>query len=227
MQADVQSQQITLGTRSRPKRAASETPEARERRLAAARSYAAANRERIAAYKREWCQANPAKLIDYQRRSYDQNGAEIRSRANAWRLANIERKRLSNKAWADANADKALESSRQSKRRKRQDASFRLCKSVSELMRVSLRGDKDGASWETLVGYTRAALVNHIERQFVDGMSWSNYGQWHIDHIIPQSSFRFRDQHDPEFIACWALSNLRPLWATDNIRKRDRRLHLI
>ena len=32
-------------------------------------------------------------------------------------------------------------------------------------------------------------LKEHIEKQFVDGMSWDNWGEWHIDHIKPVSKF--------------------------------------
>ncbi len=44
-------------------------------------------------------------------------------------------------------------------------------------------------------------------------------GAWHIDHIIPKSSFSFQNNTDQGFKKCWALSNLQPLWAIDNIRK--------
>jgi 5-methylcytosine-specific restriction endonuclease McrA len=46
---------------------------------------------------------------------------------------------------------------------------------------------------------------------------------WHIDHIIPISSFSFSSPEDPEFKAAWALTNLRPLWAAQNISKGAKR----
>jgi hypothetical protein len=58
-------------------------------------------------------------------------------------------------------------------------------------------------------------------------MSWENYGDWHIDHIVPLSSFTFTGVDDPEIRIAWALSNLRPIWAKENIKKRDKRLFLI
>lgn len=50
-------------------------------------------------------------------------------------------------------------------------------------------------------------------------MTWENYGKngWHIDHIIPKSFFKFDSQEHPAFKACWALSNLQPLWETTKI----------
>ena len=67
------------------------------------------------------------------------------------------------------------------------------------------------------VGYTRDDLLRHLEAQFTKGMSWNNKGQWHIDHIKPKNLF---DPTNPDDMrACWSLSNLRPLWGSDNCRR--------
>lgn len=71
-----------------------------------------------------------------------------------------------------------------------------------------------------LVGCTRLELQAHLERQFKQGMSWLNYGQWHIDHIRPCCSFDLRDPEQQ--YACFHFSNLQPLWAVDNLRKQGR-----
>lgn len=86
---------------------------------------------------------------------------------------------------------------------------------------------KGGKSWQQLVGYKTPDLARHLERQFLPGMTWDNYGEWHVDHIVPVASFNFSSPDDPDFRACWALTNLRPLWSGDNIRKSDNRLHLL
>lgn len=52
-------------------------------------------------------------------------------------------------------------------------------------------------------------------------------GEWHIDHIIPKSSFDYQTPDDDAFKAAWALTNLRPLWSSENLRKKAKRLHLI
>lgn len=70
-----------------------------------------------------------------------------------------------------------------------------------------------------LLGYTADDLRSHLEAQFEDGMTWENYGlygdKWHVDHIRPVSSFKL-----PEELAdCFALKNLQPLWAIDNLTK--------
>ena len=81
------------------------------------------------------------------------------------------------------------------------------------------RGITKGGKTFEILGYTPTDLMNHLESQFVEGMSWDNRGEWHIDHIRPISSFDFDSTDHPDFKECWALSNLQPLWASDNIKK--------
>lgn len=100
---------------------------------------------------------------------------------------------------------------------------LRLHHSVARRIREQLQRQsisKAGRRVETLIGYSIHDLKRHLEHLFVPGMSWENYGSaWHIDHIRPRASFRFVSLKDPAFKSCWALTNLQPLWAEDNIRK--------
>lgn len=109
------------------------------------------------------------------------------------------------------------------------DPSLRLRFRISVAMRSSLRGRKDFEQWQDLVGYTAEDLRQHLERQFLSGMTWQAFlaGRIEVDHIIPVASFDFTKPDDDDFKACWALANLRPLWTTDNRKKRDRRFHLV
>lgn len=80
--------------------------------------------------------------------------------------------------------------------------------------------------------YTIKELKQHLELQFEQWMTWKNHGvynkktwndndpstwKWQIDHIIPKSDFTYFSMEDEEFKKCWALSNLRPLSAKQNI----------
>ena len=63
------------------------------------------------------------------------------------------------------------------------------------------------------VKYFRA----YLESKFSDGMTWDNYGKWHIDHIKPCATF---DLSIPsEQCACFHYTNMQPLWSMDNYRK--------
>lgn len=95
------------------------------------------------------------------------------------------------------------------------------------MVRNGLKGGKAGRSWKALVGYTLDDLAAHLERQFLPKMTWANMGRWHIDHILPRSMFTYETAEDEGFKACWALSNLRPLWGRDNLKKSDTRTHLL
>jgi hypothetical protein len=69
------------------------------------------------------------------------------------------------------------------------------------------------------IGCSALELKKHIESLFVNEMSWDNYGThgWHIDHILPCSLFDLRNSEERE--VCFHYTNLRPLWAKDNIKK--------
>ncbi|MDK4727471.1 hypothetical protein [Rhizobium phaseoli] len=110
--------------------------------------------------------------------------------------------------------------------KKRKDPRVRLDYRISQLVRSGLY-NKNGRTWESLVGYSVDKLYAHLERQFLPGMSWENMGAWHVDHILPRSMFTYDTPDCPDFKACWAITNLRPLWAEDNLKKSDNRTHLI
>ena len=85
----------------------------------------------------------------------------------------------------------------------------------------ALRKNKAGRKWESLIGYTVADLKKHIEKQFKKGMTWERFmnGEIHIDHKIPKVAFNYKSPSDPDFHKCWALKNLQPMWAVDNLIK--------
>ena len=84
----------------------------------------------------------------------------------------------------------------------------------------AIRGRKGGRRWQTILGYAVDDLMARLSARFKPGMTWENYGQWHVDHIVPKAAFAYTKETDAAFRACWALSNLQPLWATENMRKQ-------
>jgi hypothetical protein len=51
-------------------------------------------------------------------------------------------------------------------------------------------------------------------------MTWQNYGSaWHIDHILPLSSYDLADPNQQR--EAFHYTNLQPLWAHDNMAKSD------
>ena len=97
--------------------------------------------------------------------------------------------------------------------------SRRVRNATSARVWAALKGRTDGRLFSRL-GYSVEELMGHLATRFQPGMTWENYGRWHVDHIRPCAAF---DQSDPmQFGECWALDNLQPLWASDNIRKGAR-----
>lgn len=70
---------------------------------------------------------------------------------------------------------------------------------------------------ELLIGCTSESFLRYFESRFTQGMNWDNYGEWHIDHIIPCSSFNLNNTK--EQLTCFNYTNLQPLWATSDIAK--------
>lgn len=57
-----------------------------------------------------------------------------------------------------------------------------------------------------------------LESKFIDGMSWNNYGEWHLDHIIPISWAK----NEEEIFKLNHCTNFQPLWRIDNLKKGNR-----
>lgn len=84
---------------------------------------------------------------------------------------------------------------------------------------ISSAGGKKQSTTMKLTGIDSDGLVRWLEGQFVDGMSWENHGEWHVDHIIPCAAFDLTDADQQR--VCFHYTNLRPLWGAENLVKRD------
>jgi hypothetical protein len=177
--------------------------------------------EKNRARARAWAKANPERAKAAAIAGYQANRAERIAKASAWNAANRDRRREISSQSAKRLRAEHPERFKEAKRKRSEVAGARVNDAVSAYIRICLRGRKAGASWEGIVGFTLAELMNHLEARFADGMTFDNYGEWHIDHIRPVASFQFESSADEQFKECWALSNLQPLWAVENVRKNS------
>lgn len=112
----------------------------------------------------------------------------------------------------------------QDKLRRNKDPNYRIASNLRSRLSKAISQDRKEGSAVRDLGCTLEQFRSHIENQFVDNMSWDNYGhgkdKWNIDHIIPLSSF---DLTDPEQlkVACH-YTNLQPMWHLQNISKGAR-----
>jgi len=145
--------------------------------------------------------------------------ARHRKAAHRWRIKHPEKSRAACRQWS--NTHLAHEKQRRKiKHQKLYSTSQGILHSrMRTALLAALRENKAGRHWETLVGYSVLALKQHLEKLFMKGMNWNNLGLWHIDHIIAQCHFQYSTPEDPEFQACWKLSNLQPMWGPENQAK--------
>ena len=138
--------------------------------------------------------------------------------------ANKDKYEIKKKQWKEANLEKVQLYHREYARERMKNPIHRMQKNVSANVSNSLRRakvSKNGKFWN-MIGYSADELKVHLENLFTKGMTWDNYGEWHIDHVKPKSLFEIKNFGDREFMACWSLENLQPLWAQDNIRKGNK-----
>jgi hypothetical protein len=114
--------------------------------------------------------------------------------------------------------------------RRKNDPIFRIRCNISRIIAHNI--DKKSCSIKKYLPYSIEELKEHLEKQFEPWMNWNNQGKynskiwddndpttwkWQLDHIIPHSTFKYTSMQDQEFKDCWALSNLRPYSAKQNL----------
>ena len=87
-------------------------------------------------------------------------------------------------------------------------------------MHKALRGERSPGSAVRDLGCSIENFRLYIESKFYDGMSWDNQGAWHLDHIVPLSSFNLTDR--AQFLLAAHYTNYQPLWASENHRKSSK-----
>jgi len=182
------------------------TEERNARAAARAKAYYYANREKIIAY-----QAGV-----HKRKMQD---PEFRKRRNAtlkkWHTANPSKRREYQQRLKNLNPERFREYSKRS----RSKPVNRIASNLRNRLRQIVKR-KGGTVTSTLTGCNATTLKMHLQSQFKRGMTWGNYGTaWHVDHIIPCSKFDLSIKSQQQ--ACFHFSNLRPLFAQENLAKSD------
>ena len=142
-----------------------------------------------------------------------------------WSKQNRDKLNEYHKEWRGKNIDKHRETKRTYQKEKRHtDPIYKLISNFRTAIYIVLKENKldKYTNYFNMVGYSAEQLKEHLEKQFKDGMNWENYGEWHVDHIKPISSFIFETCDDDQFKVCWSLDNLQPMWGIENIKKGNK-----
>lgn len=210
------------------------TEKNKEKVRASRHEYYENNKEYINEKSKKWAQQNKERRREYLKEYHLSNKELINERSQKWRTENHDQFKESMRRWYASNREYCLEYAQDHKDqinkqslirhhlKYRNNPKYKLNLLLSTVIRQSIKNRKAGRHWESLVGYTLEDLMQHLEKQFQPGMTWENHREWHIDHKRPKASFNFNSPEDIEFKQCWALDNLQPLWAEDNLRKGNR-----
>jgi len=118
------------------------------------------------------------------------------------------------------------------RQKKLSDPYYKIRQALSSRLNVFLKrqGSKKASSIIKIIGCSKEELRSHLEKQFYshprtgEVMTWKNHAKngWHVDHIMPMASFKNEDLNNIEVQKkIMHYTNLQPMWAEENIKKRD------
>ncbi len=180
-----------------------------------------------------------SEVLEKRRKRYHENKEKASIAQKADYYKNLARHKAYNRKQYLKNREKRLEYARQyrqnrpglyskyEKSRKTHDINFKLTKALRARLRMALKINSKTGSFVKDLGCSVTKLKIHLQLKFHRNtkdskrlMSWNNYGDWHIDHIKPLSSFDLTDRQ--QFLKACHYTNLQPLWAADNLKKSNK-----
>jgi hypothetical protein len=181
--------------------------------------------EKRRTYDREWRdqrreQLNAARRARYAlRKVADPEAHEVqRAFMRKWRQENQQIVSARKKAYETEHADARRKRKRAyDKSRLASDPVYKLNLYLRKRLNLALKNNSKAGSAVRLLGCSIDDFKARLEAMWSPGMSWDNYGDWHIDHIQPLAAFDLLDKAQLA-VACH-FSNLQPLWKADNLRK--------
>lgn len=154
------------------------------------------------AEKKEYYQKNKERLKEKQARYREENRGRINEHAREYSKNNREAINKKNKL------------------RYNTDESFRLRSLVQKRINRALKNEVKLGKTQYLLDTDIETYKEYLELLFEDGMEWSNYGEWQIDHIIPVSYFDLTKEEEQKKAFCF--TNTRPMWKSENLAKGDK-----
>ena len=189
------------------------------------KKYYQENKEKRKESYKKYYQENKEHIIEYKKKWEEENKERVKGYKKKWEEENPEYR----KKWVEENPEYRKN---WQKEKYHTDPCYKLRTLTSRMIYSALKEGKGGESMLPYVDWNSyKELEEHLESQFEDWMTWDNHGvwhstekRWHIDHIKPQSVLLegVTSMDDPKFRECWALENLQPLEAKENILKSNK-----
>ena len=186
--------------------------------------------------RKTYYQKNKEKILESKKLYHQKNKEKISESDKLYRQKNKKKISESKKLYFQKNKEKLLESKKlyfqknkeriniQVIRKYSNDIQFKLKVLLSNRVRKSLKNQNILKKTKTvkLIGCSWQEARDHLQSQFKEGMTWENHGKygWHIDHIIPCSSFDLTDPEQQK--KCFHYTNIQPLWWHENLSKGNK-----
>ena len=168
----------------------------------------------------------------YSKKYNDQNRLLISQRKKSYYKNNMEKILENNKIFRANNPDymknydiinrEILYKKRNvyTKNKRKCNIAFKLRCYLASRIWSALKSNSKSKQTLELLGCSIEFLKKHLESLFTKGMTWDNYGDWHVDHIKPCALFDLSKPDEQQ--KCFNYTNLQPLWAIDNLKKADK-----
>jgi len=204
------------------------------------KDYNLKNKNKILIKKSIWIQTNQDKIKKQRDLYYENNKTQILEKQKVYRIKNKDKVKKYHKDYRVKNAIRLKEKHKKEQKEIRNKISNRLRFNISRSIRhclFKINKSKNRKSIIDFLPYTINELKYNLESKFEPWMNWKNYGvyristwddndsntwTWQIDHITPHSCFKYDSMNHHDFQKCWALENLRPYSAKQNIIDQKR-----
>jgi hypothetical protein len=181
------------------------------------------NKEEILTRCKSYYEKNKEIVLERARAYYQENKETIKEARKIYDENNKEALDTYKRQWNIDNRDRINELRRiRYKERLRTDITYRITCNLRNRLYIAVKhgGGSKSAKTLALLGCSVEYLRLYLQVKFTKGMSWDNYGEWHIDHILPCASFNLAKAAHQE--QCFHYTNLQPLWGCDNLAKGSR-----
>jgi vacuolar-type H+-ATPase subunit E/Vma4 len=184
-------------------------------------------------YHRMWAKKHKKELRKYAREYRKNNLKRIHERVKKYKNNHAEQIKNSDRKYYLKNRERILKQCKEygknyrvlnkEKRneymfnRRKTNINHRLKENLSKRIWHVLKENSKSLKTMELIGCSIEFLKGYLESKFTKGMTWDNYGKWHIDHIKPCASFDLKNKSQQKI--CFNYINLQPLWQIDNLRK--------
>lgn len=162
---------------------------------------------------------NKAKINARRTELYYLNRDEELAKKAVYTKAHKQQKAAYDKIYRAAHREEQAKLKKEWESKNRLDPKFRLVRNLRRRIHHALKGSHKTDQTLKLLGCSIEGFKVYLEHQFLEDMSWDNYGLtgWHIDHINPCYTY---DLSDPvQQRECFHYTNQRPLWASDNLSR--------